>query len=605
VGYPVLAYRAGGGVSVDLDRLVSSRLLVQANSGGGKSRALRQLLEETHGRIQHIVFDPEGEFSTLREHFDYVVAGKEGDVHASPKTAKLLCRRLMEVQASAILDLYDLSLHERREFVKLFLTELMALPRALWRPCLVVIDEAHVFAPQVGESQALEAVITLCTQGRKRGFSALLATQRISKLHKDAAAELLNKLVGRTGLDVDVKRAGDELGMTKEARLDLRSLEPGEFFVYGPAISNEIQRVRTGPVKSRHPEPGSLGAIAPPPSEKVKQLLAAELADLPQQAEAEARTIADLEKQLRETKSLLKKAQSGVGLVDHATMVSQINAAVGAARKECNAEWERETSAWVRNQLAGMRSVRRRFDEAAMKLRSIVDTLENDVAKFDQRILEAEQWSARSGDTKAVSGTHVSRTTNSRDSHADVKVGNREQDNGRQSFPSVGRAQKFPEHEGRTATHSSSSPLPKGERLVLIAIAQQSDGATREQITQITGYKRSTRDAYIQRLQGSGCVEVNGGLVRATDAGIKALGSDYEPLPEGDALREYWLGRLPEGERRILEQLGRDPVSRDDLSAATGYKTSTRNAYIQRLMARRLVEDAGRSHVRASDILFD
>jgi hypothetical protein len=85
------------GRGVDLDRLVASRMLIQANSGGGKSRAIRQLLEETHGRVQHLVLDPEGEFATLRERFDYVLAGKEGDVQATPKTAKLLCRRLVEL----------------------------------------------------------------------------------------------------------------------------------------------------------------------------------------------------------------------------------------------------------------------------------------------------------------------------------------------------------------------------------------------------------------------------------------------------------------------------------------------------------------------------
>jgi DNA helicase HerA-like ATPase len=80
-------------------------------------------------------------------------------------------------------------------------------------------------------------VITLCTQGRKRGYCAVLATQRLSKLHKDAAAELLNKLIGRTGLDVDVKRAGDELGFDKEQRQTLKTLAPGTFYAYGPAVS--------------------------------------------------------------------------------------------------------------------------------------------------------------------------------------------------------------------------------------------------------------------------------------------------------------------------------------------------------------------------------
>lgn len=38
---PVLSYKpTGSGVHVDLARLVASRMLVQSNSGGGKSRAI-------------------------------------------------------------------------------------------------------------------------------------------------------------------------------------------------------------------------------------------------------------------------------------------------------------------------------------------------------------------------------------------------------------------------------------------------------------------------------------------------------------------------------------------------------------------------------------
>src|SRR5579871_3598588 len=94
-------------VPVHLDTLVTSKLLIQANSGGGKSRALRYLLEQTHGRVQHFVFDPEGEFSTLRERFPYVLVGKEGeaDIAAHPSTAAVLCRRLMEMPTSAVFDL--------------------------------------------------------------------------------------------------------------------------------------------------------------------------------------------------------------------------------------------------------------------------------------------------------------------------------------------------------------------------------------------------------------------------------------------------------------------------------------------------------------------
>jgi hypothetical protein len=108
-----------GGI-VDLDRLVASRLLVQANSGrrqvarsGSSSRRRTARAAPRHR--------PGGRVRDAPRAFDYVLAAKTGGDVASPKTAKLLCRRLVELGASAVLDLYELKLPERREFVKLFL----------------------------------------------------------------------------------------------------------------------------------------------------------------------------------------------------------------------------------------------------------------------------------------------------------------------------------------------------------------------------------------------------------------------------------------------------------------------------------------------------
>lgn len=154
----------------------------------------------------------------------------------------------------------------------------------------------------------------------------------------------------------------------------------------------------------------------------------------------------------------------------------------------------------------------------------------------------------------------------------------------------------------------SDASLGKGEKIVLAAIAQYPNGATREQLTVLTGYKRSTRDAYLQRLGNAGHVEIIGnGAIRATQSGIDALGSDFEPLPSGAALQAYWMGRLPEGEKRILGVLiERYPqaVDREEISTLTPYARSSRDAYIQRLSARMLVA-AERGSVKASDILFE
>jgi DNA-binding IclR family transcriptional regulator len=148
----------------------------------------------------------------------------------------------------------------------------------------------------------------------------------------------------------------------------------------------------------------------------------------------------------------------------------------------------------------------------------------------------------------------------------------------------------------------------KGERIILTAVAQYPEGASREQLTILTGYRRSSRDTYLQRLFSRDLVANNGrGNIVATEAGVHLLGPDFEPLPTGEDLQAYWLNRLTGGERTLLEALIRaypKAVEREALSEATEYKRSSRDTYLQRLTARRLVDTVGRGEVRASEELF-
>jgi hypothetical protein len=159
----------------------------------------------------------------------------------------------------------------------------------------------------------------------------------------------------------------------------------------------------------------------------------------------------------------------------------------------------------------------------------------------------------------------------------------------------------------RAAAKDAGGNLPKGERMVLTAIAQHRAGVTPEQLTVLLGYKRSSRNTYLQRLRERGLIEQAGNTITATRAGSDALGPDFEHLPTGDALRKYWMERLPAGERRVLEVVcQRYPlaVDREVISERTGYERSSRNTYIQRLAARQLVVPAP-SGVRASETLFE
>jgi hypothetical protein len=87
---------------------------------------------------------------------------------------------------------------------------------------------------------------------------------------------------------------------------------------------------------------------------------------------------------------------------------------------------------------------------------------------------------------------------------------------------------------------------------------------------------------------------------------MQYLGSDFEELPTGQALLDYWRKKLPEGERRVLDCAVRaypNWLPRGAIEEL-GYKRSSRDTFIQRLRSRQLVETRT-SEIRTSDMLFD
>ena len=63
----------GDPAEMDLEELLSTRLLVQGNSGSGKSHLLRRLLEQSAEWVQQAIIDPEGDFVSLADQFGHVV----------------------------------------------------------------------------------------------------------------------------------------------------------------------------------------------------------------------------------------------------------------------------------------------------------------------------------------------------------------------------------------------------------------------------------------------------------------------------------------------------------------------------------------------------
>ncbi len=557
----------GGRLEVDLPTLVDTRLLIQANSGGGKSWLLRLIAER--GGIQTIVLDNEGEFASLREVVDVLLVGATGEVPADTRHAALLARRLLEYKVSAVIDLYDLKLTERRRFVKLFLESLIHLPRDLWRPAVVILDEAHIYCPErgSGEAESTEAVISLMSQGRKRGYAGIIATQRLSKLHKDAAAEANNVIIGRTWLDADQARAGDALGLSKADRLKLRDLGQGEFYAFGPAFSRPgVVHFRSDRVRSTHPRPGERHLLtAPAPSQAIRGVLG-KFADLPHEAEEEIRGLHEARRRIGELERQIKslKGAGPAGQIDQVATERAVKSAVERDR----AVW-RQKLEQGRVRLRQMAGAASSAGQAVEKLKVLLDETESEWASLPA-VVEVRNSSPNDRPT------HSAKPQNNRVASAE--------------------------------TLNGPLKLASGERRILTALAQYPEGRSKVQVAVLTGYAASGGgfNNYLGALRSRGLIEGVGERITITEAGIQALGS-WEPLPTGSALIDYWRNRLGKAERLILETLTQafpDALTKEEVAAKAGYEANGGgfNNALGRLRTLELVQ--GRGELKASDNLF-
>jgi len=242
----------GTSVPIDLEELLATRLLVQGNSGSGKSHLLRRLLERSAGHVQQIILDPEGDFTTLSGPYGHVSI--EASEYSVDEVARLAAR-CREHRTSVVLSLEGLEMEGQMRCAAAFLNALFDAPREQWYPALVVVDEAQIFAPSAGvevkeevRRGSLLAMTNLMCRGRKRGLAGIIATQRLAKLAKNVAAEASNFLMGRTFLDIDMARAADLLGMERRQADAIRDLPRGTFLALGPAVSRRPISIKIGAV---------------------------------------------------------------------------------------------------------------------------------------------------------------------------------------------------------------------------------------------------------------------------------------------------------------------------------------------------------------------
>ncbi len=551
---------------LDAAEVIGSCLLIQGARKSGKSYAARVIVEQTIPKFQTIILDSEGEFSTLREKCNLLIAGKDGDVPCEVRSAKLLARRLAETGVSAVVDFSDLKPDDRRIFVRDFLAVFNTLPKKLQdRPRLFVIDEAHVYCPESGKGQAASTneVVLLLSAGRKRGFGTILLTQRLSKLKNDAASECGTILIGKTS-PIDAARAQDLLGLERKDRDTLKRLKPGTFYGDGNALPvEEPVRFEVRKATTTHPEPGVRYKMkTPPPKRAIKKILA-EFAELPPDKETEdAENLAAANKRIRELERDLRKSSSAKPGKTAKPAPAPVDLSRYVTRRDYNALLK----------AAGRReaALEKELADLTKKTRQIAHTLEDNLAAPRRELPPLPA----TPDSPAQPAARPSVRTSPRTAP---------------SRPSTGAVRK--------GTYSNGG---SGFDRMLHALAQHEELAKRK-VALLAGIsaKTGTFRNYVSKGKVEGYWTVSGNTLKITEAGIEAAG-DFEPLPQGSDLVDYWKGHksVPTKAGEALDficSMGEDGATKEQVAEHLGIQknTGTFRNYISRIRSLGLISGKG------------
>ncbi len=109
---------------------------------------------------------------------------------------------------------------------------------ALAEPILLIVEEAHIFAPQGEKNDAVRILGRIAREGRKFGVGLGVVSQRPNKLNEDILSQTNTKIILRIVNPRDqeyVLKASEQL--SEDLLRDIASLGKGEAVIVGQAIS--------------------------------------------------------------------------------------------------------------------------------------------------------------------------------------------------------------------------------------------------------------------------------------------------------------------------------------------------------------------------------
>lgn len=577
------------GFSLD-EYAISANAILGIRDSGKTYTATKAAEELFDAGIPFVALDPIGVWQNLRipgagRGYPVVVAGgRRGDLPLTVGNAAKIVRAAMEANVSLVIDLFSIELSKsdwRRivmDCVKLLLHE-----NADYGLRHIFIEEAAEFVPQKPQDgQVFAAVEKLVRMGGNAKLGCTLINQRSADLNKSVLELCANVFVhrqkGKNTL-LDLKKWFTLLDLSDEQEkniaVSLPNLTSGECW----ALINDLRK----PVFLKIPRKNSLH-----PDRRAAQATPAEFAKRKPVAADEF--VGLMKAKLAEKKPDAPKLTT--------THVGIFALPKGATKPNAFTLMESERQRAAETRMAEARGFEAGKTAAIAALAELGPLVK---AAIEQELT-----------AKAIGDIILPRVLlHVREASGKIKAAKQAcTPQPSAAKPAAPLARPSGAGNGYGAVRPSEAVLygvNRGEGRILTAIAQSRGGCSRAQLTVLTGYKKSSRDTYLQRLAHAGLIEASGTRLVATQSGLFKLGPEFAPLPIGLALREHVLANLPQGERRILECVIESypaPAPRDAISEHSGYLKSSRDTYLQRLTARELVITT-KDGVRASSTLFD
>jgi hypothetical protein len=629
--------RLGDALEMPLE-LVTRRTAVVGQTDTGKTSTAVVVVEEARkAGVQVVVLDPSGAWWGVTSSADgkragldmVVMGGEHGELPLNESAGRPVARLVAEHGVSAVLDLdrpHFRSWAARQRFVADFLSELYETIRG---HVLIVIDEAHRFAPQAVRDEGgdvarcLGAVVDAVALGRRRGMSVLVITQRLAKLHKDVLelCEIMvaHRLRGNNDLAQLrgwVENVGEDW---KAIRAEVVGLERGVARVSAPTFGVEgIYRIRPKETfdSSRTIAPGEAATVPTAHTQADLDALRDLMAETIEEAAADDPKL--LKKRIDVLEAALAKAPEQAKVVELAEEVEAAQADRNLSRSELDdiAEvlgLDANASGHHGRLLAAVRDLRDQPapglpDVVRAELRVAYQTTEDRLGALASILDDLRGGHESLGDVlQTRAGVEV--VDGQPATVAEVTVPERRRVRGTvrdrdESPPAVERTATTP------ADNGNAPDLVAGARRIVEALARYGSLTRHELQTLANTYGGSMR-TNLSTLKTADFVEEVDGRASLTQAGItygRRSGVPFgQPWTRDEIIAKH-IGKLVAGQRRVLDVVLRSGAAgkgftRAELERLADSRGGSFRTNLSKLKTLGLVEERNR-RVHPAYLLF-